>query len=117
MKLNIRLLYLYLFSLVGLIITTIGAVRIVELVIKVYVFKGADKYDYYSPPVVPDGKITISSEEAKLDEQRQKEIQDKETTRQRQREASGAVAMLLVGFPLYKYHWNIIQKENRKGDK
>lgn len=114
MKFNIRLLYLYLFSLVGLIITTIGAVRIVELVIKVYIFKGADRYDYYSPPIVPDGKITISTEEAKLNEEKQKEIQDKETTRQRQREASGAVAMLVVGFPLYKYHWNIIQKDNKK---
>lgn len=114
MKLNIKLLYLYLFSLVGLIITTIGAVRIVELIIKVYIFKGADRYDYYSPPVVPDGKVSVSTEEAKLEEARQTEIQEKETTRQRQREASGAVAMLVVGFPLYKYHWAIIQNDNKK---
>jgi hypothetical protein len=114
MKFNIRLLYLYLFSLVGLIITTIGAVRLVELGLKVYVFKDADRFDYYTAPAFPVDKINVSTESSKIDEAKQKEIQDKETTRQRQREASGAIAMLIVGLPLYKYHWSIIQKENMK---
>jgi len=114
MKFNIRLLYLYLFSLVGLIITVTGSVRLVELALKVYVFKGADQFDYYSAPIVPDEKTRVSAEEAKMEEERQKQMRDQETTRQRQRDASGALAMLFVGFPLYKYHWNIIQKQGKE---
>jgi hypothetical protein len=109
MKLNIRILYLYLFSSVGLIVATIGAVRLVELGLKVYVFQGADQFDYYTTPAIPAEK---SADIQPVDEAKQKQIQETETKRQRQREASGAIAMLLVGLPLYKYHWNIIQKEN-----
>lgn len=115
MKFNIRLLYLYLFSFVGLIITVFGAVRLIELGLKVYIFKDADKYEYsYVKPVYPpDDEMRISTEEAKMQEEEQKAIQDRENTRQRQREAAGALAMIIVGFPLYKYHWSVIQKENK----
>lgn len=115
MKLNLRLLYLYLFSFVGLIVSVIGAIRLIELGLKVYVFKDADRYEY-ARPLIPAEGPKVSTEEAKLQEERDKELQDQETKRQRQREASGALAMLLVGFPLYKYHWGVIQKENKKSN-
>ena len=102
MKINIRLIYLYLFASVGLIISVIGSIRLVELGLKVIVFQGADRYDYYAPPI--SGEVVINKGE-------QQEIQDRETTRQRQRELSGAIAMIFVGFPLYLYHWKTIQKE------
>lgn len=105
MKINIRLFYLYLFSFVGLVITVIGSIRLVDLGLKVLVFQGADRYDYYNPPVV--GEQVINQTE-------QKRVQEQETTRQRQRELSGAIAMIGVGFPLYLYHWKTIQKENKK---
>ena len=114
MKLNIRLLYLYLFSFVGLVVTVTGAIRIIELGLNVYVFKGADQYEYARPIMAPDEEMKISTEEAKMQEEEQKQIQERQTTRQRQREAAGALAMLIVGFPLYKYHWSVIQKENKK---
>src|SRR3972149_4606405 len=103
MKVNLRLIYLYLFSAVGLIISVIGAVRLVDLGLKVIVFRGADKYEYYPQPKV-EGEV--------IDEEEQKRIQERETTRQRQRELSGSIAMLIVGIPLYLYHWRTIQKEN-----
>lgn len=104
MKFSIRLLYLYLFSFIGLIIAVIGAIRIFELGLKVYVFKGADVYEYSKPmPVIIEGeKVNIEEDKA---------IQERETKRQRQREISGALAMLFVGIPLYKYHWKLIRKE------
>ena len=41
-------------------------------------------------------------------------LQDKETSRNRQRQTSNALAMLIVGVPLYKYHWKLIKKEDKK---
>lgn len=106
MKFNIRLLYLYLFSFIGLLIAVIGTVQIVDLGMKVYVFKNADTYEY-ARPIAVEGEMKIDPEEEKA-------IQERETKRQRQRQASTALAMILVGFPLYKYHWSLIKKENKK---
>jgi hypothetical protein len=112
MKFSIRLLYLYLFSFIGLLVAVIGAVQLTDLAIKVYVFKGADRYDYAVPKqIAPDGKeLTQTPDEIA----EQKRVQDLETTRQRQRQASTAISMILIGVPLYLYHWKSIQKENKK---
>lgn len=108
MKFNIRLVYLYLFSVVGLVVTVIGSVRLVDLGLKVLVFQGADRYEYYSPP------ITATPEGEKFDFREQQIIQDRETIRQRQRQLSESIAMIVVGAPLYLYHWKTVQKENRE---
>jgi len=111
MKFSIRLLYLYLFSFIGLIIAVIGTIQLVDLGMKVYVFKDADKYDYpLASKFDPTGKEVELTEKEK---EEQKAIQNRETTRNRQRQASTAIAMLLVGIPLYKYHWDTIKKENK----
>ncbi len=109
MKFSIRLLYLYLFSFIGLIIAVIGTIQIVDLGMKIYIFKDADKYDY---PI--NSKFDSAGKEIALtdsEKAEQKAMQDKETTRNRQRQASTAIAMLLVGVPLYKYHWKLIKEE------
>ena len=109
MKFSIRLLYLYLFSFIGLIIAVIGTIQLVDLSLKVYVFKDADKYEMYATPV----KVDPTGKEVKLTDEEiatQKRVQEKETQRQRQRQASTAISMLLVGIPLYKYHWRLIKK-------
>ncbi len=109
MKFSIRLLYLYLFSFIGLIIAVIGAIRLFELGLKVYVFKGADVYEYTKPmPVAVEGNTP-----SEVDIKEDRSAQERETKRQRQREVSGALAMLFVGIPLYKYHWKLIKKEDK----
>lgn len=109
MKFSIRLLYLYLFSFIGLLIAVIGSIQIVDLGIKVYVFKGADKYDN---PIVskidPSGKEVFLTDKEK---EEQKVLQEEETKRQRQRQISNSLAMLIIGLPLYKYHWGLIKKD------
>jgi hypothetical protein len=110
MKFSIRLLYLYLFSFIGLIIAVIGTIQLVDLGMKVYIFKDADRYDYpLTQKFDPAGKEIALTDKEK---EEQKALQDKETTRNRQRQASTAIAMLLVGVPLYKYHWKLIKKED-----
>lgn len=106
MKFSIRLLYLYLFSFIGLLVVVIGSVRLVDLGLKVVVFRGADEYMSYAMPVPEKtpGQPAMSDREWKIQ-------QRLEITRQRQREFSGAIAMVLVGLPLYLYHWKHIQKK------
>jgi hypothetical protein len=99
MKLNIRLIYLYLFSFVSLLVVVIGSIRMVELGMKVFVFPEADNY-MMSAPVGP-GEDPVMMRKNALAEQ----------GRNHQRDFSGAVAMLAVGLPLYLYHWKLIQKE------
>lgn len=110
MKINIRLLYLYLFSFVGLIITVIGTIQVVDLGIKTTLFKEAD---LYTTPVQtkfdPNGKEIALTEEEK---QSQRKIQIEEVNRNHQRQASSATAMIVIGLPLYLYHWRLIKKES-----
>lgn len=112
MKFSIRLLYLYLFSFIGLLIGVFGCIRLVDLGLKVYVFRNADRYTYTAPMIAsPDGKSATPSPE--LDRQMQLQ-QMEESTRQRQRTTAEALSMILVGAPLYLYHWNLIKKESKK---
>lgn len=57
----IRTIYLYLFALVGLALTIIGTVIIVNTVLKSYIFKNADyNYNnaYIAQPLIMDDKFT-----------------------------------------------------------
>lgn len=96
MKFSIKLLYLYLFSFIGLLVSVIGTIQLVDLGIKVYVFNNADKYEFTRP-------VKLEGEQINYEEEKQ--IQERESIRNRQRQASTALSMILVGFPLYLYHW------------
>lgn len=91
-KWSVRLLYLYLFSFVGLLITIIGGIQLIDLGLKTYVFKVSD----YSYPV---------STEFEVKQQRD------EQSNQRKRQMSNSLAMMIVGLPVYFYHWKTIKQE------
>jgi hypothetical protein len=105
MKINVRLIYLYLFSFVGLLTVVIGSVRLVDLGLKVFVFPDADRYEFTSPKI-PGEPSPVNEEEMKMQAAR-------DQTRNRQRDLSNSIAMIAVGLPLYLYHWKTIQKENK----
>ena len=104
-KINIRLIYLYLFSFVGLLTVVIGSVRLVDLGLKVFVFPNSDKFEYSAP--IPVG------EKAMVDEKLASDNATRDQKRNRQRELSNSIAMIVIGLPLYLYHWKTIQKENK----
>lgn len=108
MKFSLRLLYLYLFSFVGLLITVIGGIQIVDLTLKTYVFK-VSEYSYY-PEALPieGGKPVMSAEELR-------KRNEAEAANQRKRQLSNSLAMIVIGTPLYLYHWKTIKKENQSG--
>ncbi len=139
--LSIRTIYFYLFALLGLILLVIGLVRLVNLGLKVYIFTKADQEIYMHKPAPPvptiNGELKyedieevakICKDDSNVNlEYRQflnnwlsdyrawksnttniKEI----ITAQRQREAASALAFIIIGLPLYFYHWKTIRKEN-----
>jgi hypothetical protein len=111
----IRKIYLYLFSLVGLVLVVIGCVNLINLALKAYVFTAADQY-YAYPTVVPtpaDKNATAAVPAAPSDAQ-MKAYQDMQTKSSRESTAANALAMIIVGIPLYYYHWRVIQKDRKK---
>lgn len=111
----VRTLYIYIFSLVGLILITIGAVRLVDLGLKAIIFTEADKVimypSYYTRPFPPEEEKEISLEEEERQRQEQIKYQEDEKRSRQQNAAANSLAMIIVGAPLFLYHWKIIQKE------
>ena len=107
---NIRSLYLYLFSFIGLLIAVIGTVQIVDLVLTVYVFDEADRYEYRLRAPLEPGNNLDPEKQAEYEEEL-REQNERDVLRQRQRQLSGSISMILVGVPLYLYHWRIISRE------
>lgn len=131
----VRLIYLYLFSLVGLVLIIIGSVRFIDMGLKTFVFKQADKENrlYRIKPPAPATLERIkqaeklkdcdelSQEDRELfgrwledyDNWKKEEEKLDPVLAERHRQASGNLAMILVGLPLFYYHWRIIRKEDK----
>lgn len=110
---NIKLIFLYLFTTIGLIITVIGLIQGIDLGIKTFVFKGADDYGMFTPATDKNGRTLSPEEITKQKAEYEKQMAD-QTTKNRQRQLSTSVAMIVIGLPLYLYHWRLALKENNK---
>ena len=108
---NIRRVYLYLTSFIGLILILIGATQLVNLGIKTYILTKADD-NYYAPceqpvPASPDVKsIPNATSKADCDKQR-----SDQRTATRQAEAARSIAFVIVGAPVWLYHWSKVKSE------
>jgi len=126
----IRTIYLYLFTIVGLTLLVIGSVRFVDMGLKMFVFTKADaNQKYYDRPImVPYSleKLEIAKEDEGFTEEERESIkqwledyekieeeQIDQITVNRHRDASINLAMILIGLPLYIYHWRLIRKETK----
>lgn len=138
----IRTIYLYIFTLLGLALLVVGGVILLDLGLKAFVFKKADVDSFSQPPrtisLYPGKTIEeedfISAvekceEKCELTEEQKEQIDNwladykfwKEqqskisyTTQRRHRQASQALALLIIGLPLYLFHWGVIKKEIKK---
>ncbi|MDA2922380.1 hypothetical protein MYX07_03890 [Patescibacteria group bacterium AH-259-L07] len=130
----IRTIYLYVFALLGLVLLTIGSVRFVDMGLRSFVFTLADeerRLEYKRPPIYyPVERLEkVQAGEEGLSEQEKGEIrrmiqnykqweeqrQDIDPiTSRRHRDASTNLALILIGLPLYLYHWGVIKKETKK---
>lgn len=113
----IRRVYLYLVALISLVIIVIGSIQLINLGLKQWIFTKADQ-DFYSYPssidcasMSPEVKakdISCSDPNfAAKEEQRQKNSREA----QKQREAATAIAMIVVGSPVFYFHFKLARKE------
>lgn len=130
-KMLIRTIYLYLFALIGLVLLVIGSVGFVNMGLKTWVFTQADqqRYLYEQPMVYPVAKLENARDNNDLTEADREEIRKiiddynaaKEknakidvVASQRQSDAAQNLALIIVGLPLYLYHWRLVKKDKAK---
>jgi len=107
---SLKKAYLYLVSVISLIIAVVGAIMLINLALKAWVFKKADQYVSYpvSCPVAPDGKSN-NCDQVTIDQQRKADETNR--TSQRQQQAAQAIAMIVVATPVWWGHWRLAKKE------
>jgi len=103
----IKRIYIYLFSAIGLVLVIIGSVQLVNLALKAWVFTKADTYVRYPIPMAIEGEKTAQPSQEELET-----YEKEERSAQRQRQAASALAMMIVGTPLFLYHWSIARKRS-----
>ncbi len=132
----IRTIYLYLFTIVGLALLVAGGVRFIDMGLKTFVFTKADEPQriqqkfYGSMPIAaPLTKVESAQNDEKLTEDERATLKqwledykkwEEESSKidyvasDRQREAAINLAMIIVGLPLYFYHWTLIKRETKE---
>lgn len=126
----IRTLYLYVFALVGLVMLAIGGVRLLDLGLRALIFTEAEAQERVfarPPPPTParalDDTASVATLSAEERERLRLWLQEYEAWQElnadvdpvlarRHRDASSGLALILIGFPIYFYHWRLIRKES-----
>ena len=108
----IKKVYLYMVSLISLVILVIASIMLINLALKTYIFPKADDnyYTAYCPSIaekIPEGEESISQPRECTDDQYAKD----QRSAQKQRDASQALAMILVATPVFLYHWKLARRE------
>jgi hypothetical protein len=127
---------LYLFALLGLALTTIGSVRFVDMGLKAFVFTKADERQRITETMPSYAPIAIDRIEKSVEDSKDavltteeivllknwlrdyKQWQDQSAkidpiTAERHRNASMNLALILIGLPLWVFHWRIIRRETK----
>ncbi len=107
----IKKVYLYLVSLVSLIIIIIGATMLVNMGLKAAL--GVKDYVPY-PMSCATRPVDANSKDVTCDPDYQAKQADADKENQRngkKRDAAQALAMIIVGTPVFWYHWRLARKE------
>jgi len=108
---SLKKAYLYLVSAISLIIAVIGAIMLINLALKAWIFTKADMNYYSAPcvqPVLTDGKA-VPCDQAAIDAQKKQDQENQAS--QRQNTAAQALAMIIVATPVWWFHWRLAKKE------
>ena len=114
-NMSLKKAYLYLVSVISLVIAVIGAIMLINLALKAWVFTKADQ-NYYAYPQCPPGAPATATGtkdincDPQYQAQMQKQAEDNRTS-QRQNTAATAIAMIVVATPVWYYHWRLARKE------
>ncbi len=132
----IRTVYLYLFSIIGLALVAIGGVMFADMGLKTFLFTKAEdperisqEYNYYGAVPVALERMEEFQEGAELTDKEKAAVKSwyqdykrwQEARREvdylasrRHRDASRNLSFIIIGLPLYLYHWRIIKREIRE---
>jgi hypothetical protein len=111
----IRVIYLYLFALVGLFIFVFSSVSGIGAVLDRYVFP-QEFVDYTVTPPVPMGEVAkpiaqpSTGDSAKNLEEQKKNF-EKQQSNDFRRRVNQAVPGIVVGYFLWMFHWKQIKKD------
>ena len=121
----IRNVYLYLVAMIGLIVFLFGVVGLADNILKNYVFQ-VDEYRYYTPysespceqpkVLATEGSENVERTPEEVAECEQKMEEQNERNRRNDigRQFSINIAQVLVGLPVWLFHWGVIQREYRR---
>lgn len=132
---HIRAIYLYLLSLIGIILFLIGGSGFVSMGLRVFIFTQADdeqrmyrempprpyalspaeRIDGESRAVFRDSLMKEQYEEDYVEWRERRKSIDPVTAR-RHREAATNLSFILVGLPVYLYHWRLIRQDRTVED-
>jgi hypothetical protein len=128
----VRTIYLYLVAFLGVLLLTVGGVRFLDMGLKALVFTSAEQEEtmHVRQPPIPFAlerarQVAGGSGDEFTPEERamaREWLREYEAWRERtatlnpvlarrQRTASSSLAMILIGLPLYLYHWALIRRE------
>lgn len=116
---TLKTIYLYLVSLICVVVFVIGAVILINTALKAWVFPVNNEY-YYGP--VPDNCSAQVLKDSTLfktaddcvkyyEEQRAKDV-----INQRNMDLAQGVAMTIVSLPIWLFHMYLAKKEKKQGE-
>jgi hypothetical protein len=118
----IKNIYLYLVSFVALMMVVFSLADLINTALRTWVFTKADYYgNYYvsepacdplsvkgSPEIKP-----LSTEECDKRRTQQKQVDEDNRIAQRQRDMVRDISMIVVGVPVFIFHWMTIRKKEK----
>lgn len=131
----IRNIYLYVVTLIGLVLIIIGTVDLIQMALKTWVFTLADQqYSYNTMPIAPYGLKTTEPDKLFVNSSTALTVEDKQAFEQwkidykawqeqnakvdpkkaqKQTDAVRDISMLLVGLALFLSHGYIVRKDRK----
>ncbi len=116
---SLKKAYLYLVSVISLVIWVIGAIMLLNMALKATIFQGADKYGHYTYPAAycQDVGTSTNPSTVKMPEcdpgfaEQQRKAEEENRAAQRQRDAAQALSMIVIAAPVWYFHWKQARKE------
>lgn len=102
---------------IGLIMVTLSAADLINLALKTWVFPKAEETSFVCPteyPPSPEGLPARSPVEQREECEKQEAWAQRERVRSRQANAIRDISFLLVGIPLFWFHFRVAQRERRE---
>jgi len=117
----IKNIYLYLVSFVALIMMVVSTAGLIDIALRTFIFTKADRaFMYYPGPECGGSMIkgpedrgarTTTPTECAAQEANIRKQNEEERAAQKQRDIVRDISFILVGIPLFLYHWRIIRKK------